>query len=249
MFAWGCEGWGSSTRELKRAFADVERFRGFGPPLLVDIRLKRQGRAPEFQQDKFERLIGKNKYRWLPALGNKNIGTKKKAELADTSVTEELLGMALARAYRKQRVIFFCSCGQPKSEGRECHRVLVRRKLLRLAAMRNVSLDIEEWPGSYPQRLTLPISDEQADKLSNSTKAPPIYLTLRRRPNEEILGMSWASVVTFMSPSQTFSAIADPAIVHGGAWKIRLPFGIDDTSIKELMTFAQRSNKTYGFIL
>src|SRR5690348_10451381 len=74
-FSWGYGGWGNATRELIRAVDVAEAGRGFGPPIFVDIRFKRGGRAAGFREDAFEKLLGRRRYRWMQSLGNARIGT------------------------------------------------------------------------------------------------------------------------------------------------------------------------------
>jgi hypothetical protein len=47
-FSWGYCGWGSATRELVWAFGEVEKSRGYGEPLFVDVRVSRSVRAAGF---------------------------------------------------------------------------------------------------------------------------------------------------------------------------------------------------------
>lgn len=59
MFTWGYWGWGTSTGQLINAFDQVEVGRGFNPPIFVEVRLVRGGRAPGFRGNTFERTSGK----------------------------------------------------------------------------------------------------------------------------------------------------------------------------------------------
>jgi hypothetical protein len=49
MFSWGFSGWGTATRQLVAAMDAAEEQRGFKPPMFADIRLRREGCAPEFR--------------------------------------------------------------------------------------------------------------------------------------------------------------------------------------------------------
>lgn len=57
LFSWGYWGWGRATQELIRTVDTTERQRGFRPPVFIDIRLKRNCRAPGFRGDEFEKLL------------------------------------------------------------------------------------------------------------------------------------------------------------------------------------------------
>jgi hypothetical protein len=41
LFMWGYYGWGNHTSDLMLAVDEVERARGFNPPVFVDIRIRR----------------------------------------------------------------------------------------------------------------------------------------------------------------------------------------------------------------
>jgi hypothetical protein len=56
----------------------------------------------------FEEAVGKNRYRWLPKLGNKRIGSGRGGlQIADPSGVDELLQFVLDAAKDNRRVIFF----------------------------------------------------------------------------------------------------------------------------------------------
>ena len=45
LFSWGYWGWGNATEQLVESADLAEKKRGFKPPVFVDIRRERQGRA------------------------------------------------------------------------------------------------------------------------------------------------------------------------------------------------------------
>jgi hypothetical protein len=45
LFSWGYWGWGNATEQLVESANLAEKKRGLKPPVFVDIRRKRQGRA------------------------------------------------------------------------------------------------------------------------------------------------------------------------------------------------------------
>ena len=57
VFSWGYFGWGNATGQLVRAADAVERDRGFGSPVFVDIRIRRSVRAVGFNGSAFEELL------------------------------------------------------------------------------------------------------------------------------------------------------------------------------------------------
>src|SRR3954468_18460131 len=99
-FTWGFWGWGNSTRQLIRAMDAAEARRGFRPPLFVDVRFRRTGRAPGFKGSTFQELLGWRRYRWMPTLGNSSIGTGRAARIACPNAANPLLDLALDAADR-----------------------------------------------------------------------------------------------------------------------------------------------------
>jgi hypothetical protein len=249
MFTWGYWGWGSSTKKLKQAVDLVERSRGYEPPYFVDVRMKRSGRASGFQGATFERLLGKNRYRWMPALGNKRIKTRKgpKLQINEPEAAEELLGLALTLRKKHQRMIFFCQCGLPLDPDRnppQCHRVEVASLLLKVARQRNVNLSIAEWPGGDPKRVTYEITDQQAEEILHGHRSPSLG---RRLPTVDLLALPWSSLVRFHSPHQSFFALADAARFEGGQWKLPLLYEASQTDKPEtLKRKAERDRCTFG---
>jgi hypothetical protein len=63
QFSWGFSGWGNATRQLVAAIDAAERQRAFAPPMFIDIRFRRSGRAVGFRDDAFEDLVGWRRYR------------------------------------------------------------------------------------------------------------------------------------------------------------------------------------------
>ena len=163
-FSWGYEGWGNHTAELVKMVDAVEASRGFGPPLFVDVRLKRVVRAIGFRERAFEKLLGE-RYVWLQGLGNVAVGDHSLAmALSDPSQLETLLDLVAQRAAADSRVIFFCSCGSPLARSR-CHRGMVTDALLAVARKRGIPLAVQEWPGGSPMVTDLEIPIEHMRRL------------------------------------------------------------------------------------
>ena len=228
MFTWGYDGWGSSTRQLKEAVDAVERVRGFEPPYFVDLRISRSVRAEGFKENAFEKVLGWDRYQWMPSLGNKAIQrrTGPRIQINEPAAVEELLGIALRRNARRQRLLIFCQCplpGRPKGHDR-CHRVEVASLLLKAAAKRNVSLTVVEWPGGQPQSRALKVDDLQMQKVTGGAR----NLVLgQRQPPVDLLALPWGSLVRLKSPSFSVRAIAAPAVYRGGKWLLPVPFGVE----------------------
>ena len=100
LFTWGYYGWGNHTRQLVKAFESVETSRGFNPPIFVDIRIQRSGRASGFVGSAFEKLLGPDHHVWMKSLGNLKVKTRTgpKIQIAEPAAAEELLDLALESA-------------------------------------------------------------------------------------------------------------------------------------------------------
>ena len=144
IFSFGYFGWGSATRQLIAVADAVESARGFGPPVFVDVRLRRAVRAEGFRDRSFENLLGLERYRWMRTLGNLSIRSGEcTIRIAAPEAAEQLLDLALDKRGEGRRIIFFCACETP----RRCHRHVVARLVLRAAQRRQVTARIAEWPG------------------------------------------------------------------------------------------------------
>src|SRR5450759_2985969 len=117
LFTWGYWGWGHATKQLIKAVDAVEAARGFKPPMFVDIRLSRSVRAPGFNGAAFENEVGSSRYRWLQSLGNVAIKEGGALRIKDPAAAETLLDITEACARNDQRVLFFCACEFPHTEG------------------------------------------------------------------------------------------------------------------------------------
>jgi hypothetical protein len=176
-----------------------------------------------FRDAAFEKTVGKARYRWMQSLGNRGIRRRgRRMQIDDPEAVEELLGLALARRKRRQRVIFFCQCSFPGSPGKvNCHRLKVASLLLQAARKRNVDLTIVEWPGGHPKSIPLRLTDEVAESVLRGRANLPLG---PRRPATDLLGLPWRSVVQLNSPNHRFRALADHARFQSGRWVLPLPF-------------------------
>jgi hypothetical protein len=201
----------------------VEAARKYEPPWFVDIRMRRNVRAPGFQAATFEKIVGNDRYRWMPSLGNRRIktGSGPKVQINKPEAAEELLDLALAARKRRQRVIFFCSCGHR----RECHRVEVGSLLLKAARRRNIDLTVAEWPGGTPRSIRHALTASEADRVLRGASSVRLG---RGFPATQLLSLPWNSSIHFCSPKHSFWALADPACYKADQWCLPLPFGVEE---------------------
>jgi hypothetical protein len=120
LITWGNHSWGNHMRQLVKTFESVETSRGFHPPIFVDIRIQRSGRAPGFIGAAFEKLLGPDHHHWMKSLGNLKVKTRTRPgiQIAEPAAAEELLDLALESARNKQRLLCFCSCLWPRWNGK-----------------------------------------------------------------------------------------------------------------------------------
>jgi hypothetical protein len=245
VFSWGYEGWGNATRQLAQSFNLVEESRGFGPPVFVDVRIRRQVRAIGFRDDAFQRTVGIERYRWLPGLGNDAVRTGR-GPMRLRSVTDalELLGVALAQNQKGRRVVFFCSCGSPE-RCTTCHRQLVRKALVTAARRANHRLLVQEWPGGELTSRTvdvLRLKPQMLRAVQAGRRAIPLT---KRLPPLHLLALPHYSVVRPRAggESQLVSALA--ARFSAGMW--RLPIGLSPVEPEDtrtsLMDAAQKTRR------
>jgi hypothetical protein len=206
LFSWGYWGWGNATHELVKAVDAAERERGFKPPVFFDIRFHQRVRAEGFRDDAFEQLLGKRRYRWFKRLGNKNIGSDKRAEIkiADPFSAKILLEEAIEYARDKRRVIFFCAC----PFYRPCHRHTVARLVLDEATRIGRRVQIVEWPGGTVSTQTIQVKGSVFDSVRNGLKnvpfdGPPLPLDKACLP--------WGSIVNLESDGRSLSILTGPA--------------------------------------
>ena len=102
----------------------MERARGFRPPIFVDTRLRRQGRAKGFVGSAFRDLVGEARYRWMQDLGNAHIASGERGiKIKCPQAATDLLELAFKALKDHRHVIFYCACDFPWCEGkRHCHR-------------------------------------------------------------------------------------------------------------------------------
>lgn len=214
----GYWGWGNCTPRLVEAVDSVETGRGLAPPVFVDVRIRRSVRAPGFNGRAFQELLGDDRHRWLPKLGNRHVETRTgpTVQIAEPGAAADLLRVVEEEWDRGRRVIFFCACEWPVSdEGLPCHRVEVARLLRGAAAARGIRLATVEWPGGEPVSRWLDASPALLAAVRRGRKSIPC-------PHEACLadfgGLAWGSTLLLRAGRDEMTMVSGPARWQGGRW-------------------------------
>jgi hypothetical protein len=76
--------------------------------MFVDIRIRRAVRALGFTGPAFEKLLGQDRHRWMPSLGNSHIKTRTPGiQIADPAAADKLLDLAIKLARQKTATSLF----------------------------------------------------------------------------------------------------------------------------------------------
>ena len=249
-FSWGYAGWGQSVEYLLRMTAELERERGFAPPLFVDIRLEHDARAPGFRGGTFKRAAGA-RYWELPGLGNPRVVDGGPTRLAEPAAIADLLDLIEQRAAHRQRVIFFCACGSPErldplDPDDPCHRTLVRRRLLALAAHRGLQLAINEWP-EWPERtrqlvhLTVTRAQLRKTRVSKAAKGKAAHLMpLSRSVDTLRLGeLGHFSLALLHSDDSSALVVTGPPVRRVRGWRLPIYKGCAATDLRAAQRWAR----------
>lgn len=195
VFSMGYWGWGNHAEKLVEIIDLAEKEKGFRPPVFVDIRLRRSVRAKDFQNNNFEKIVGGERYLHLPSLGNANIGTGKRGiRIKSPAEVSTLLDIAVANFMKKRRVIYFCSCEDPKG----CHREVVAKLLVAEARERELNVSTSDWPGGKPCVVELAVNKSTFKMVENQMAAIPLPTGARH-----LMALPWFSVVRFGFGGQT----------------------------------------------
>jgi hypothetical protein len=247
LFSFGYWGWGNATKELVESIDLVERARGFAPPRFVDTRLQRNVRAAGFNGTAFERLIGEERYRWLDGLGNPGIRDGGPMRIKDPAAASSLLDIALERAGRNARVLFFCACEKPC----ECHRSVVARLVLDAARQRNVAIEIVEWPGGEPALdVAVALPGPQFEKVRRGAKSIPL-------PEDasvvEMAALPWYSTVRVSSEDEdsepSWRLISGPARYQRAGWYLPVYGAVDAEPEGSVRAEVERARQVDGYSL
>lgn len=224
MFTFGYWGWGSSTKVLLDVSAEVEKARGFGPPVFVDLRIQRNVRAHGFCNDAFEKLAG-SRYVWMKGLGNRAVRDKAPGIVIDAPADAgKLLDLVLDRADKKRRIIAFCACevpGPPKAP--RCHRRTVANLVLAEAQRQRIKLNAAEWPGGKPLKRKVDVTAKEFRGFAEGGAFKPDW------SRAEIASMPWGSRVTAKAEGQTLTFLTGAAAPRAGRLVLPLrAWGWDD---------------------
>ena len=194
LFSWGYWGWGNATERLVEAFDKAEKSREFRPPLFVDARLRRQGRAKGFVGNAFRDLVGTSRYRWIQDLGNLAIATGSGGvQIKNPAAVADLLDLALHAADERRRVIFYCACEYPALDGAlACHRRTIADLLLAHAKKIGRSISIVEWPGDTPTETRISVDKKMFSAIMRGRMSVPFADD--RLPT--FAALPWASMLT-----------------------------------------------------
>jgi hypothetical protein len=219
IFSWGYWGWGSSAAQFVTAADAVEAARGLKPPVFVDIRIQRSVRAVNFSGDSFKKIVGEERYLWMPGLGNLAIRDRSLGRIAikEPKEAETLLDLAIECQRGKRRVIFYCACEVPGA----CHRYEVGNLLLKAARRRGIPVEVVEWPGGEPQEVRIGVTEGALKKMKNGAQ------TLSLPPDADVLkytGLPWGSVVEITGDGERLCFISGPAIYKKGQWVLPVVF-------------------------
>ncbi len=238
LFSFGYEGWGPHVPELLRTFDEVEGARGFGPPRIVDTRIRRQVRAVGFRNDAPERLMGE-RYRWMKRLGNRRILTGKDGiEIDDPSAAADLLDLAIASAAEGRRIIFFCSCGPVEG----CHRQEVARLVVAEANGRGLDVRVVEWPGGEPMAARVTVPRDILQKVRRGRVSVPLD-----SPTTAQLGLPWFSTMVLSTGDDELSILAGPAKYSGGWFLPVLEAAIADEEAEGLQRLGRERRSQEGY--
>ena len=218
VFSWGYYGWGNHTPQLVEAVDAAETSRGFEPPVFVDVRIRRSVRAAGFTGPAFGKLLGPGRHHWMKSLGNTFIQTRTgpTIQIAKPQAAEELLDLAVESGKTKQRLLFFCSCQWPRSEGEiACHRCTIAALVLDAAKRRKVPVEVVAWPGGDPKHIDLDVSSEDFSAIRSGRKSVPLSASVELA---EVAALPWCSIASLHAAGNTLHRIVGPAARQGDGW-------------------------------
>ncbi|MGH7780836.1 MAG: hypothetical protein ACREQR_13525 [Candidatus Binataceae bacterium] len=251
IFSWGYWGWGNATEQLVRGIDAAERDRGYAPPIFVDIRIRRTGRAKGFVGDAFREMVGEKRYRWMKDLGNNAIAAGESGiRIKNSEAAADLLQVALDAAADNRRVLFYCACEYPWYEGhRWCHRDTVSHLLLEEARKRSLAVAIVEWPGGDPVEQTVEIGPKMFSSVMRGRKSIPLDQPVKL---DDVAGLPWASIAKLESNGDTGYVMVGPArymksTADGSGWYLPVLEPAErDATPKLLQQHARRWRKERG---
>ncbi len=238
LFSWGYWGWGNATERLVEAFDKAEESREFRPPLFVDARLRRQGRAKGFVGNAFRDLVGPSRYRWIQDLGNLAIATGSGGlQIKNPAAVAELVDLALHAADERRRVIFYCACEFPSLDGAlACHRRTIADLLLAHTKKIGRSISVVEWPGDTATETRISVDKKMFSAIMRGRMSVPFADD--RLP--AFAALPWASMLTVECDEDGRTAIVAVGPVRfsasnngTGFWYLPLIEPADPSATKE----------------
>jgi hypothetical protein len=158
-----------------------------------------------------------------------------------------LLDIALERAGRNARVLFFCACEKPC----DCHRSLVARLVLDEARRRNAAIEVVEWPGGEPALdVAVALPGPQFEKVRRGAKSIPLpedssiadlaalpwYSTVRVRPEDDGDAPSWR-------------LMSGPARYQTAGWYLPVYGAVDAEPQASVRAEVQRAREVDGYLV
>jgi hypothetical protein len=242
IFMFGYWGWGNATKELVEAVDAVEKKRDFKPPLFVDIRVHRKVRATGFRDDAFEQIVGRSRHLWMPDLGNLSVLPQHRSDRIDIKSPQaagSLLALAIERAKRRQRIIYFCSCKTPC----DCHRYTVAQLLIKAAKRRGTSVEVVEWPGGEPSTGEIEVPRREIPKDHSSR----LHLA-SVRPLSKFAGLAVGSLLKVTDGEHERMVCVAPAMVAPKGWYLPILQNGRGKVIDGTSRAANRWRKEYGYL-
>jgi hypothetical protein len=181
----------------------------------------------------------------MRSLGNSRIGTGGNGiKIKDPSAVEGLLDVVIEAHQEKRRVIFFCSCEEPKG----CHRLTVAGLLRQAAARREVELTTVEWPGGDTRTAHIEVADSVIRSVLNGASRVPLG-QLRGTAMRDLLALPWYSRVKLSAADSEIAIISGPAKLTRG-WYLPVcgpPVSRARDSLSSLRLQATRTRKLNGY--
>ena len=253
IFSWGFWGWGNHADRFVKLADMVEASRGFKPPIFVDVRIRRTGRAVNFKQNAFRDIVGEKRYLWMQKLGNQAIIDThlKNITIRDPREANTLLDFAIESMKYKRRIIYYCACevpGNPRYDRHRCHRYDVGNLLLKEAKKRGIKLEVVEWPGGKAKHIKIKTSEDVIKKISNEKRFIPLSKTTAFK---KYGGLPYGSIVEFISKSSNSKKIKiiDTIKYVDNVWV--LPIWLwppEDYTLVELKVTASKYLKICGYL-
>lgn len=258
IYMWGYWGWGPAAAELVKAVDSVERKRGFKPPVFVDIRMKRSARPKSFQGNGFGRVVGDARYEIMSSLGNEVYLEAKKRRLKksnrsivihDPAAAEALLDRAVALSSQKRHIVYFCACefphGNVNSEGEiyPCHRRTVSQLLIKYAQIKQIPLEVIEWPGGSCKRFKTQVSTDIINMVRSGRKFVPIP---NPRPLSKWAEVPWGSLATLACRDDEIMILTGPAKFKQETWSLPVLHWGETQDKTRLKTKSDRWRNKHG---